>query len=195
MRIRAFIISALAATALLSAAGSASAATLFTTASHATRVTVGATAVGTGTNVDLTSGSSVINHCGHSALNLTLAQNNDTEVIGNVTGGSFNVCNSPVQGTFTTPWSLRISGTGTVSGTNTCWNGRVLGVVFDLLGGSYSGSLTTGVTACQPTATGAPLSLKLASAGFVVGPLTGNGRIDGSYVFTGSPASGYSLTN
>jgi len=195
MRIRALIISALAATALLSAASSASAATLFTTTGHTARVTVGATAVGTGTNVDLTSGSSVINHCAHSALNLTLSQNNDTAVIGNVTGGTFNGCANPVTPTFPSVWSLVIRGNGTAqAGENTCWTASVTAVEFDLLGGKYTGNLLTGVTACQPTTTGSPLTLKLASAGFVSGPLTGNGRIDGSYVFTGAAAA-YSLTN
>jgi hypothetical protein len=199
MRIRALLfLSALAATALLGiGAGSASAATLFTTTAHTARVTVGAIAVGTGTNVDLTSGTAVINHCAHSSLNLLLDQNNDTAVVGTVTAGSFNGCNNPVTPTFlnggvTANWVLTVSGNSSLINDQNCWNASVDRVTFDLLGGQYAGNLT-GVTACQPTS-GSPLTLRLPSAGSVAGPLTGNGRIDGSYVFTGAAAA-YSLTN
>lgn len=196
MRIRSLLfIPALAAAALAIGASGASAATLFTTTAHTTRVTVGATATATSTTpIVLTSGATKINTCTHSTLHLVLVQNNDVEVVGNVVAGSFTPCLNPVTGNFTTPWGLTVSGTGTMDGAFTRWNARVNNVSFNLLGGTYTGNLTTGITVTQPTVATSPLCLHAANAGFVTGPLTGDGRIDGTYCFSGTAAS-FSLTN
>lgn len=183
---------ALAAGALL--AGDASAATLFATAAHASRVAHETTS-STGTNFDLFSGTTLINHCPHYSGHHTVSQNSDARIIITELYVVVHNCASPVTPTFTSsPWSLVISGTGSITGASTCWNATLLGMAFDLLGGSYSGSLTSGVTACQPTSAGSPISVRFANAGVVTGPLTGNGRIGGSFVFTGAGA-GWSLTN
>jgi hypothetical protein len=195
MRIRALLtLSALIACGV--GACNSSAATLFTTTAHTARVTIGATAVATGTNIDLTSGTALINHCAHSALNMTLAQNNDTTVVGTFAGGSFNGCNNPITPTFVqngapTAWVLTISGTSTLINDQRCWQTQLHDVTWDLLGGLYSGTLS-GMTSCQPTS-GSPLTIKLLSSGTISGPLIGNGRYDGSYIFT-STASAWSLT-
>jgi hypothetical protein len=194
MRIRALLFTpVLAAAALGIGAGGASAATLFTTTAHSARVTVGATATATSTTpIPLTSGATRINTCTHSQLNLTLTANNDTAgVQANVTGGSFSPCNSPVTGNFATPWKLTISGTATISGGFSRYAAAVDNVSFNLLGGVYAGNLTTGITATQPTAAAAPLCLHMNAAGSVSGPLTGDGRIDGTYCLTNT----FSLTN
>ena len=59
----------------------------------------------------------------------------------------------------------------------------------DLAGGNYQGNFPTGLTATQPTAAGAPICLHFNGAGTLVGPLTSNGRLDGSYCFEGTAAN------
>ena len=195
MRIRALLfVPALAAAVLGIGASGASAATLFTTASHTTRVATGATAVATSTTpIPLTSGATRINTCTHSTLHLTLNQNGPSTVIGNIVAGSFSPCVSPVTGNFATPWRLTVSGAGTMTGGFNSWTTAVDNVSFNLLGGTYTGNLTTGITATQPTAAGAPVCLHMNSAGSVAGPLTGDGRIDGTYCLSGTAAA-FSLT-
>jgi hypothetical protein len=201
MRIRALLFTPVLAVALLGAGvSSASAATLFTTSAHTTRVTVGATASATATtNIRLTSGTSgsTVNNCNNSALSLALRQNNDTKVIGAITAGSFSNCApfatvATFSGT-SSQWTLTVSGNSTTSGTRTQWAASVDSVSVDFANGNYRGNFGN-VTAYQPTATGAPLCLEFASSGSLVGPLTGDGRVDGTYCFDGASAA-YSLTN
>jgi hypothetical protein len=206
MRIRALLFTPVLAAAVLGVGASgASAATLFTTTAHSARVTVGATATaGSTTNIRLTSGTSgsTVENCASSALNLTLVQNNDTKLIGSITGGSFTTCSpfpsvTPTFSGTSSPWTLTVSGTGTVSGTRTQYAASVDSVSVDFGNGNYRGNLgTTGgsIVAYQPTAAAAPLCLDFNSSGSLIGPLTGDGRVDGTYCFTGASAS-YSLTN
>ena len=142
----------------------------------------------------MTSTTTVINRCTHSSLHLTVAQNNDMAVVGNIVASSFTSCLSPLAGNFTTPWRLTVTGTGTTSGASTSWNAAIDNFSYTYLGGTYAGNLTTGVAATQPTAAAAPICLHLASAGSISGPLTGDGRFDGSYCLSGTSAA-FSLTN
>jgi hypothetical protein len=178
---------------LLAGVQAASAATLFTTPAHTTRVTVGSTFSTTETDLQITSGSTTIETCTHGVLDHTVVQNNHAAVLFAVTGGSASGC-TPVVLTMTLPWTVSVSGTGTVIGTNTCWHGSISAVRFDMFGGLYTGNLTSGVTSCQPTATGSPISLKLDTAGTVTGPLTGAGKLSTFVDFLGAAAS-YSWTN
>ena len=204
MRIRALVLmppraaavlSLLAAAVLAVGTGHASAATLFTTTGHTTRVPVGATASATATSpLDWTSGTAVINKCTHSSLHLVFSENSDATVVGTVVGGSFTPCVSAGSGNFGTPWRLTVSGSGTMSATNTVWGATIDSVSFNLLGGTYSGNLTTGVTAIQPTVATSPICIRLANAGSLSGPLFGDARLDGQYCLSGSAAA-FSLTN
>jgi hypothetical protein len=192
MRIRALLLTpALAAAALGIGATTASAApTLFTTAAHTTRVTVGATATATATSpMVLTSGATTFMSCNHSTLHLRVTANNDTQgLTAAVHAGSFSPCNSPITGNF--PWQLHVSSNGSFSNDFFRWNAVMTNVSFNLLGGTYTGNLTTGVTVTQPTAT-SPLCLHLDRAASVSGPATGAGRLDITYCLT----NGFSLTN
>jgi hypothetical protein len=195
MRIRALLfIPALAAAALgIGATGASAAPTLFTSTAHTSRVPVGATATATATTpILLTSGSTTINTCTHSTLHLRVTANNDTQgVTGTIYAGFLSPCNSPITGNF--PWHLSVSSNGAFSNDFFRWDGAVTGFSFNLLGGVYTGNLTTGITVTQPTAA-SPLCLHLNKARSVAGPLVGDGRIDGTYCLVGS-ASGFSLTN
>ena len=191
MRVRALL---LAAAVLAVDASGASAATLFTTAAHTTRVTVGTTAPATLANgLVITSASTPIYTCLHSTLHLTVAQNNDAPLVGSVVGGSLSPCNVPMTGNFATPWRLTIAGTSTMVGGFTRWNAAIDNVSFNILSGTHSGNLTTGVTATQPTAAAAPICISLVAAGAVAGPLTGDGRFDATYCLSGTSAA-FSLT-
>ena len=198
MRIRALLfIPALAAAALAIGASGASAATLFTSTAHTTRVAVGTTAVATSVgNIDLTSGGALLNRCPHSVLHLVLAENSDTRVNVSVTGSAFFACSGlgAVTGTHVPPWQLTITGNGTMVGGFTAYAATAHRVTFDILGGRYSGNLETGLTITQPTVATSPICVDVNNAGSVSGPLTGDGRIDGKYCLSGT-AAGFSLTN
>jgi hypothetical protein len=202
MRIRAVLfMSVLAAAVLGAGAGGASGATLFTSTAHTARVAVGTVASAAGTNIRLTSGSATIEFCESSTLTLSLVQNNDNKLIGAIgsTGANtFSACApiASVTPTFTgtsTPWTLTVDGNGVVSGTRTTWTATVDSVSVDFGGGNYRGNLEN-VTAWQPTATGSPICLEFDASGTLIGPLTGNGRVDGQYCFEGGAAA-FSLTN
>jgi hypothetical protein len=198
MRIRALLfMSTLAVTAMLGVGvGGASAATLFTSGAHTTRVTVGATADAVATQpIVLTSGTTPINVCNNGTLHLVLDQNNDVNgVVATVTAGSVTNCSpAPATVTFATAWRLSIPGASTTVAPNLRWAATVANVAFDLAGGLYTGTLTTGVTAVQPEATNVPLCLEVADAGELAGPLTSNGRIDTKFCFEGA-ATNWSLT-
>jgi len=199
MRIRALLLASTATVtaALAFGATGASAATLFTSTAHTARVAVGAVAsASASTPIILTSSTSAINSCSGSTLNLQVTQNTDAGgVAATVTGGAFSGCSPFSPGlTFTPPWRLTVTGNGTVVGANTQWNASFDNVRFDLNGGLYTGNLTTGVVAFQPTAGTSPLCIRFSDAGTLSGPLTGNGRIDGNFCFEGA-AAGWSLTN
>ena len=68
------------------------------------------------------------------------------------------------------------------------------GVSVNFANGNYTGNLTTGISASQPTKAGAPLTLTLTKAGTLTGPLTSDGLVTATYKFTGAAAK-YSLGN
>ena len=189
------ILSAAFFTIMVTSTG-ASAATLFTTPAHTTRVTVGAVGSATATPLALTSGSATIGLCGDARMTFTITQNNDAAVIGNVTNGALSVCSGFLGDTptFSTPWRLTVTGSAIVSGTRAAWPAALYGFSYDLLGSYSSGSLTKGVTAAQPVAGTAPICLELVRASFLSGNLYGNGLLDGQYCFIDGAAS-WSLTN
>jgi hypothetical protein len=178
----------------------ASAATLWTTPAHTTRVPFGSTAVATSEGgITLTSGGFVVDSCLHSSLAMTLMENDMTGVALTVTTSSFSGCAGElgtITGTHGTAlWRLTVKGSGTVSGTTTVFASQFDNVVFDAgAGGTYSGTLTTGVQASQPTAGGAPICVTLVNAG--PGGGTGiTGTMDGKYCFTGGLGATWSLAN
>jgi hypothetical protein len=188
------LLPALASTVLAVAVSEASAATLFTTAAHTTRVTVGATKTMTTTrDLTLTSGATTIMKCTHLTAHTRQDRNDDALILDTVHAGSFGPCNSPITGNYSPPWKITISGTSTTSGGFTRWNAAIHDFSFSLLGGTYTGNLTTGVTVTQPTLTGAPICIHLNAAGSVSGPLTGDMRFDSTLCYTGTAAA-YSLT-
>jgi hypothetical protein len=199
MRVRTLLILAtLATTAVSASAGGAGAATLFTTAAHTVRVPVGTIAGVVSGTLKFTTGPSVVEECGSSTLGLTVVQNNHARIIGAITSGSFTSCSpfpavTPTFSGTSAPWTLTISGAGTSSGPNTTYNATVDGVSIDFGGGNYRGSLEN-VTAFQPTATGSPLCLELHAAKGLVGPLSGDLRVDATYCFEGAAAA-WSLTD
>jgi hypothetical protein len=202
MRIRALLfIPALAAAALAIGVSNASAATLFTTTAHSTRVTVGATADATSQGpIILTSGGSEVNRCTHSSLGLRLDENSHARVSITVTSSTFTNCSGlggQATGTHTVPWQLTITGNGAPSGSQTRWAATVHRVAFDfalIASGVFTGNLETGVTATQPTVGTSPICVDLNAAGTVAGPGIANGSIDGRYCLTGAGAA-FSLTN
>jgi hypothetical protein len=190
----------LAAVALGLTANAASAATLFTTTAHTTRVSVGTAASVSTTSWRLTSGTtgSTTQTCGASTLNLTVAQNNDNKILAVISGALFTSCAPfpsiiPTFAGTSTTWTLTVSGTGTVSGARTQWPAALHNLSYDFGNGNYRGSFAN-LTAWQPTAPPSPVCIEFASAGSIVGPLTGDGRIDSTYCFEGGAAA-WSLTN
>jgi hypothetical protein len=203
MRIRALLfIPALAAAALAIGVSSASAATLFTTTAHSTRVTVGATGVVTSErSIDLTSAASpgtAINSCAHSSLHVLLSENTTARTTFTVDASSFTDCTGmlgPVAGTHGTPWKFTITGEGTMVGAQTSYTAALHNLVFDDgAQATFTGNLTSGVTVTQPTSSAAPICVDLNAAGTVSNPTLGGGLIDGKYCFTPGAAAGWSLT-
>jgi len=198
MKIKTFAAGLAVSAAALGTAGvgSSMAATLYTTAAHTTAVPVGTTAVGTSGVVSLYSGKTKVNSCKKSSLDLKLTQNSGGTVAAQITSGTFTSCSLATTVTGT-PWSpgLVVSGSGVASGTKTVWsNTSVGGVSVEFAGGTYTGNLTTNITASQPTGKGAPLSLVLKKSGSLSGPLTNDGVVTATYKFTGAAAK-YSLGN
>lgn len=199
MKVKTFAVGLAASAAALGTigAGSSMAATLYTTAAHTTPVAVGTTAVGASGVVSLYSGSTKVNSCTSSKLNLKVTQNSGGTVAAQITGGTFSGCNLATTVTGT-PWSpgLVVSGSSVVKGTNTVWtNTSVSGVSVMFAGGTYTGNLTTHIDAQQNTTKGHPLTLKLAKSGTLSGPLTNDGVVTATYKLTGTVASKYSLGN
>jgi hypothetical protein len=174
--------------------GSSMAATLYTTAAHTTVVPVGTTAVGTSGVVSLYSGSTKVNSCKKSSLDLTLNTNSGGTVAASITGGTFTSCS--LATTVNAPWSpgLQVTGSGVVKGANTVFSATVDGVSVNFAGGTYTGNLTTNIDAQQSTKKGAPLTLVLKKTGSLSGPLTSDGVVTATYKFTGAAAK-YSLGN
>jgi hypothetical protein len=112
-----------------------------------------------------------------------------------VTSGTFAGCRNTMTANTITHWRLQVTGSGVVVGSNTVFSSAtVRAVSLSFAGGTYTGDLTSGVTASQPISADAPVSLVLANASRIVGPLTGSGsgQITGTYTLTGLAAS-YSL--
>lgn len=199
MKVKTFAVTVAASAAAMGTigAGSSLAATLYTTAAHTTKVAVGTTAVGASGVVSLYSGSTKVNSCTSSKLDIKLTANSGGTVAAQITGGTFSGCNLATTVTGT-PWSpgLQVSGSGVVKGTNTVWtNTSVDGVSVQFAGGTYTGNLTTHIDAQQNTAKGHPLVLKLVKSGTLSGPLTQSGVVTATYKLTGTIASKYSLGN
>jgi hypothetical protein len=196
MRIRALLfLSALAVVVLGVGASGASAATLWTTAAHTTRVAVGATgdAINSGAIVMTANGTNVVNSCNASTLHLVVGENTDTRVSITATGGTITSCtNFPLTPTFSPAWKVTVTGSSAVIGANTVFTSTVHNFAFDLVGvGLFAGNLETGVTATQVTFGTAPICLTLSSVTGLIGPA--EVTLDGRYCFEGAAAA-WSLT-
>jgi len=144
LRSRRLALPVLAAAALLTSAGGASAATLFTTPAHTTRVTVGATASLLSGTYNMTSGTEVVQSCSSSTFNVRVSQNADTSVDLTVTSGAWSGCAVPITPTFPNPWRITVQGNSAVSGSSTVWPTTTLtNFTYDLFGGLYSAGTIT----------------------------------------------------
>jgi len=198
MRIRAMMF-ALVATAVMGiGASGASAATLYTDGMFNTLVAANTAVSATATSpVVLTSATSALNTCTSSTLSGTVTDNGSASgrVTGNITSGSVAGC-APfsAQVTFPSAWQLTVTGTPTTTSGFTVWHAQLHNVRFDLNNGPYSGTLDGFLlrqghdTTAGPGPAGASC-LQLSDTGTLTGPLTGNGRIDTNYCFTGAAAS------
>jgi hypothetical protein len=198
MKMKTFAVTIAASAAAMGTIGAASsmAATLYTTKAHTTPVAVGTTAVGKSGVVSLFSGKTKVNSCKSSSLNLKVTTNSGGTVAAQITGGTFTNCSLATTVTGT-PWSpgLQVTGSGVVTGTKTVFSSTsVSGVNVQFAGGTYTGNLTTNITASEPTGAGAPLSLVLKKSGTLTGPLTSDGVVTATYKLTAAAAK-YSLGN
>lgn len=188
----------LATTAALAAGitSSASAATLYTTAAHTTPV-----AVGTTFGAKLVSGTSytvynsvgaVVNICNPTYV-LQVAQNSGGVFRANVTGRSL--------GCFVQNWgvlpggALQISGSSTTVGTNKSWAATNLTGSVNVSGTTYTENFSgAGVSAQQPIAGGAPVSIVLNHAGtFSAPPPNVPLNVSGTYNLVATSGGPYSL--
>jgi hypothetical protein len=180
-------------------AGAAPAATLFSTTAHTAEVPVGTTVTATAeTNVDFTLSSQpglVWGRCTAADLHATVARNAGGVVALRVTGGAFAPCDQlTYQPTFATPWTLTVTGNGTVSGTNTAYSATVDSVAYDVVGaGSFQGNLEN-VTVTQPTTATSPITLRMNGGCGLLNATLGGLCVHGSFRLDGT-AAGWSLTN
>jgi len=196
MRIRALLlVSVLATTISAVGVSAASAATLFTTTAHTTRVTVGSTAtadvVG---NLDFTlPPGTVADRCTGGSFTLVVAQNSDALISLRVGSGGFAGCFSSKTPTFTVPWTVTITGAGTVRAPNLSYGATLHRLAYDMAGfpGMFVGNLESGVTALQPTAGTSPITINLENAASLTNPSVGTENLDGNLRLT----TPWSLTN
>jgi hypothetical protein len=197
MRIRALLFTpVLVAMAMLGlGASAASAVGLYTDSAHTAFVPAGTTAVASSSGIALLSGSTVVNSCTSSSLTLSLTDNGSVSrtVSANVIPpSSFSGCRLATTANLATPWRVQIVGSCTIPSSNEVWGASVRAVSVTFAGGTYTGDLTTGVTAQQPVMGRHPVSLVFANAARLSGPLTSNGAVTGTYTLIGLAAN-YSL--
>ena len=195
MHVRALLaVPSIAAIVLGIGVSGASAATLFTTSAHATRVAVGASWDTTGTVVFTAPPGTPFLRC-HAVLRGTVGANNMTTGVAlAVTSGTFG-CEERGVAPTTFPWTVTVLGNGAASGGNLAYKATLDRISFDIDGiGLFAGNLTSGLTALQPTAGTAPISIQIAGAGgWSTAPIP-TMQIDTIFPLTGTAAS-WSLTN
>lgn len=190
-----FGVGGVVAASAFATAGTASAATLYTTPAHTTLVPVGTTAIATLESPDIVFNGPITNSSTGSTVSLSLTQNSGGVVGANVIGGTFTG-GAPLSGmpNFNPPWQVVVSGSSSTSGSALVWPASVNNVSFTFGGLPVTGNLTSGVLAAEPSAAGAPVSLWLDNAGTLSNPLLGSGTVTGQYVLAG-PAANFSLGN
>jgi hypothetical protein len=197
MRVRAVLLTPVLAALAVAGIGAstASAAGLYTTTAHSTLVPVGTVGSATAGVITLTSGPAptTINTCSSASLTLSVTTNSGGTVVLDVTAGTFTGCRLPMTANATTHWRITITGDCIPVGTDSLWYGTTIsGVSVTFGGGTYTGSLTSGVWARQDTTAKAPVRVELVNAARVAGPLTSDAHLWGSYSLTGTAAA-YSL--
>jgi hypothetical protein len=195
----------LTATAALAAGitGSASAATLYTTAAHTTPVAVGTTITLANTALDYyynyyMNTSNVLVACAGNGLTVKVTQNSAGVFKANVTGGSFSGCSS--AWTLNAVGALQISGSSITVGTNKAWLATTLTGTQTGGGSTATANYTSatgnppvnGAWTQQPTAGAAPVTVKLDHAPTLTGPAYYM-TTSAVYTITGGPATSYSL--
>ena len=179
---------------------SAGATGLYTTAAPPALVPVNTVITASSGVVTFTSGAATINSCTTSSLTLKVTANTGGAVNSvkfQVTGGAFNMCTFPIV--VNAPWnSVTVSGGSVAVGTDSVWaNTTITGVSLSWLGSPYTGTLTAaggappanGMSMRQPTAAGVPVSLVAANAPKLVGALTANGKVNGTWTLGGAAAT------
>ena len=198
MRMRSLLLlPALTVAPLALGAAGASAATLFTSTSHTTRVTVGATWDATAAiPLDLTVAPGLVFLSCPSSLSGIVGSNNMTVGVTLEVRRATFLCSTLATVATAFPWTLTIAGSSTVIGANTTYRAAFDRFSFDMDNiGSFQGDLSTGVTALQPNSGTSPITVNLANAGdWTAGSAILTLRLDGSYQLTGT-AAGWSLTN
>jgi hypothetical protein len=174
-------------------ASSASAATLFTSAAHTSRVPVGTTFQATSPGVSVTSSPlGLTATCtGDSTLQLAVRENSDTRISLTVTSGTFSGCDNATTGTF--DWTITVVGNGAVSGTNTVYTTTQHNMRFDVAGrGSFTDTAVIG-SAHQPTIGTAPICITPPSLFDLLARIP-QAFFDFKYCLTGAAAA-WSLTS
>lgn len=174
-------------------AGPASAATLYTDGTHTTPVAVSTTASASLLSSSITFSGPIDNESPASTLTLSLTQNSGGVIGADITDGTFPNGNPlSVVGNFDKPWQLVISGS---SSTNV-WTSASINNVNVTFGGidTFTGNLTSGVSATQPSS--GPPTVSLVNAGTLTGspPIGGSGTVTGEYELAGTAAS-FSIGN
>jgi hypothetical protein len=173
---------------------SAGAATLFTSNTHTTRVSVGTTFQATSAGGIVTSSPfmSAATCTGDATLQLDVVENSDTRVSLTVTNGTFSGCDNATSGTF--DWTITITGNGSVSGANTVYTTTQHNVRFDVAGHGFFSDTDRIGSADQPTVGTAPICLTPPTPGGLLLARIPQAFFDFKYCFIGSAAA-WSLTN
>jgi hypothetical protein len=177
--------------AVLGAAG-APAVTLFTTPAHTTRVTIGGTGTGTGTDFRMTTSGQTFEACWDFTLGYAVTQN-AADVSANVTHGHFECAPDALVPTLATPWRVTISDGATTLGATRVWRASLSNVAYHYFFTFWHGDLTSNVTAVEPVVATAPICLQFKASASLFATAFGGMNIDSTFCFTG-PAASWSLT-
>lgn len=192
---------ALAAVACLGA-GSASAATLYTSAAHTTPVAVGSTFTATmpapyWKEYVSTQEVEPVSWCNGATISYKVTQNSAGVFKATSTAGALSTCINNT--TMYLGWNLEISGGSTAVGSNTDWLGTTIknvGFTWDKLA-TFTGSFKSatgsppvkGIFTQQPTVAKAPVSLVLDHAPGISDPSFGQFTVSATLTFAGAAAA------
>jgi hypothetical protein len=184
--------------------GSASAATLYTSAAHTVPVPVGTTfTASTPTTTDYSAyqvrqGKAVLEACNNGSFTFKVTQNSLGTFKAAYVNGSLSGC-APFAFTVVPTGELTVSGSSITVGTNRAWESTVLkssvlangSTVTSTYGGATGNPPAAGAFIREPATTGPAASIVLSEAGTFAGPIF-QGQVTATYSLTGT-AAGYSF--